>query len=110
MIEPQQIGVPPWREPVRGGHPDPRVLALPGIEQLRLMMGEETAAPPLSRLTGMRVEQVAEGEVTFTMPLTSWLVGADGTVAPGSAGDPRRCRDGLRDPHEVPGAYADNDV
>jgi uncharacterized protein (TIGR00369 family) len=31
----------------------------------------------------MRLEAVAPGEARFTMPLTGWLAGVDGTVAPG---------------------------
>ncbi len=76
--------IEPWREPVRGGHPDPHVLALPGIEQLRRMLTGATPAPPLSRLTGMHVEAVADGSATFTMPLSRWLQNADGSIPPGA--------------------------
>lgn len=88
MVESRQTGAAPWREPVRGGHPDRRLLELPGIEQLRRMAAGETPIPPLSRLTGMRFEEVTDGEVTFTMPLTRWLVGADGSIAPGALAIP----------------------
>lgn len=78
----------PWREPVRGGHPDPQVLALAGIDQLRLIQSGETPAPPLSRLTGMRLEAVAAGAVTFAMPLTRWLAAADESIPPGALAIP----------------------
>lgn len=80
--------IEPWREPVRGGHPDASVLALPGIEQLRRIASGETPAPPLSRLTGLTVEAVAEGAVTFTMPLTRWLESTDDVIAPGALAIP----------------------
>ena len=76
--------IEPWREPVRGGHPDSHVLALPGIEQLRRMLNGATPAPPLSRLTGLHVEAVDDGTATFAMPLSRWLQGADGTISPGA--------------------------
>lgn len=72
-----------WREPIRGGHPDPHQLTLPGIEQLRLQMRDASPEAPLSRLTGMRLREVSPGQAVFTMPLTGWLAGADGAVPPG---------------------------
>lgn len=73
----------PWREPVRGGHPDPDQLALSGIEQLRRALADERLQAPLSRLTGLRLEEAGDGTATFRMPLTGWLVGASGTIPPG---------------------------
>jgi uncharacterized protein (TIGR00369 family) len=72
-----------WREPIRGGHPDPQQLSLPGLEQLRALMSGESPEAPLSRLTGMRLEAVDPGRARFRMPLTGWLAGADGLIAPG---------------------------
>jgi uncharacterized protein (TIGR00369 family) len=74
---------PFWSEPVRGGHPDPHLLGLPGIEQLRRQMVGESPEPPLARLTGMRLAEITPGEAEFTMPLTGWLAGADGLIPPG---------------------------
>ncbi len=79
---------PPWAgspidEPVRGGHPDPELLALPGIEQLRRSVAGGVPEAPLSRLTGMRLVSVGDGIATFRMPLTPWLDGGLGTVPPG---------------------------
>jgi uncharacterized protein (TIGR00369 family) len=75
--------VPPWREPPRGGHPDPRLFDRPGLEQLQALLDGATALPPLSRLTGMRLVEAAPGTATFTMPLTGWLRSADGAIAMG---------------------------
>lgn len=36
--------------------------------------------PPLSTLTGMRLTEFEPGSATFTMPLSPWLAGADGTI------------------------------
>ncbi len=69
-----------WREPVRGGHPDARLAARPGAEQLQAMLDGSTPAPPLSRLTGLRLAEFAPGSATFTMPLSPWLADASGTI------------------------------
>ncbi len=69
-----------WREPVRGGHPDPGLAARPGAEQLQAVIDGTTPTPPLSRLTGMRLAEFAFGSATFTLPLSPWLADASGTV------------------------------
>ena len=73
----------PWREPVRGGHPDPVLLSAPGITFLRALVSGETPQPPLSHLTGMRLTEFAAGTATFTFPLSGWLCAADGRIALG---------------------------
>jgi uncharacterized protein (TIGR00369 family) len=73
-------GHAPWREPVRGGHPDPALAARPGIDQLRAMLSGETPAPPLSRLIGMQGLETDPGTATFTLPLTEWLCAADARI------------------------------
>ena len=70
----------PWRAPVRGGHPDPVLAAMPGIEFLRAMLAEATPAPPLSHLTGMRPVQLTAECAQFTMPVSPWLCADDGRV------------------------------
>jgi uncharacterized protein (TIGR00369 family) len=70
----------PWREPVRGGHPDPALAAQPGIELLRAMLAGEMPAPPLARLTGMRPVTLTARSARFDMPLTGWLCAEDGRV------------------------------
>jgi uncharacterized protein (TIGR00369 family) len=73
----------PWQEPVRGGHPDARQLALTGAEQLRAMMTGDAPVPPMSRLTGMRIVDAAPGTASFELPLSAWLRGPDGHPSPG---------------------------
>ncbi|MGH2866418.1 MAG: PaaI family thioesterase [Solirubrobacteraceae bacterium] len=73
----------PIAEPVRGGHPDTELLALPGLEQLRRYITDDVPEAPLSRLTGMRLVSVGDGTATFRMPLTPWLDGGRGTVPAG---------------------------
>ncbi len=74
----------PWREPVRGGHATAAAMSRSGKQQLEAMLDGETPAPPLSRLTGLHVDAVGDGQATFTMPLTRWLAGGDGTVSLGA--------------------------
>ena len=73
----------PIVEPVRGSHPDPELLALPGLGQLRRQIAGEAPEAPLSRLTGMRLVSVEPGTASFRMPLTPWLDAGQGTVPPG---------------------------
>jgi uncharacterized protein (TIGR00369 family) len=73
----------PWQEPVRGGHPNARHLALTGAEQLRAMLTGDAPAPPMSRLTGMRIVDVALGTATFELPLSACLRGPDGHPSSG---------------------------
>jgi uncharacterized protein (TIGR00369 family) len=73
----------PWREPARGGYPDPSLIGLPGIEQLRAMLEGRVPAPPLSHLTGQRLIDVAPGLTTFEMPLTRWLCTSQGAISIG---------------------------
>jgi uncharacterized protein (TIGR00369 family) len=70
----------PWQEPVRGGHPDPALQALPGLDQLREMLEGRSPHPPLSRLTGMRLEALGNGRADFRMPVSEWLRAAHGAV------------------------------
>ena len=74
----------PWREPVRGGHPDARLAAGEGVELLRAMLSGEAPDPPLSHLTGMRLVEFGSGRATFSLPVTGWLCGADGRVGLGA--------------------------
>ena len=70
----------PWREPVRGGHPDATLAAQPGKALLRAMLAGEMSAPPLARLTGMRPVTLTARSARFDMPLTGWLCAEDGRV------------------------------
>jgi uncharacterized protein (TIGR00369 family) len=73
----------PWEEPVRGGYPDPSLLLRPGIEQPGEMLAGRTPAPPISRLTGMRLTAVGDGTATFELPLTDWLRAPQGAISIG---------------------------
>ena len=78
----EQQGI--WREPVRGFHPDPRLMALPGLEMLRGYLDGRVLHPPIGYLVGLRVEEIAEGAATFSMPASRWLLSPQGVVS-GSA-------------------------
>jgi uncharacterized protein (TIGR00369 family) len=70
----------PWQEPVRGGHPSARLTARPGAEQLQAMIDGATPAPPLSHLTGMRIDEIGDATAVFSMPMSPWLRRADGAI------------------------------
>jgi uncharacterized protein (TIGR00369 family) len=72
-----------WREPVRGGYPDPALAELSASEQLAAQLSGRTPAPPLSRLTGMRLVEIGEGAAMFEMPITDWLRTPQGGVSIG---------------------------
>ncbi|MFZ0040274.1 MAG: hotdog fold thioesterase [Solirubrobacteraceae bacterium] len=74
------IASAPWLEPVRGGHPTSAMMGLSGIEQLAALRDGTIPQPPLSRLTGMRLEEFGDGNATFTMPLTGWLTDPSGII------------------------------
>lgn len=69
-----------WTEPARGGHLDPRLFGLPGLEQLRSFFRGLGLPPPLAHLTGMFPTEVEPGAVTFTMPASKWLVSPPGYI------------------------------
>src|SRR5205085_10068170 len=68
----------PWQEPPRGGYPSPRHFAQPGADQLRAILSGRVPAPPISRLTGMRLSEVGDARAAFQMPATGWLVASQG--------------------------------
>ena len=72
-----------WREPVRGGYPDPSLFALPGIEQLRASLDGRTPRPPVSHLFGTKLTEVGAGKATFTMPASPWLRSPQGGITIG---------------------------
>lgn len=69
-----------WREPMRGGYPDPRLFGLSGLEQLRSYFRGFSIPPPLSYLIGAMLTEVEPGTATFTMPASGWLVSPPGYV------------------------------
>jgi uncharacterized protein (TIGR00369 family) len=73
-----------WREPVRGGYPDPRVIALSGAERLGLWPKGASPAPPLSHLTGARPVSFGEGTAVAEMPASAWLLNSAGLISGGT--------------------------
>ena len=73
----------PWREPVRGGYPDPALFGLTGRDQLQAMLAGHAPQPPMSRLTGLRLCAVGKRTAAFQMPLSQWLASSNGTVSIG---------------------------
>ncbi len=73
-----------WREPVRGGYPDPALFALPGIDQLRASLDGRSPPCPLNHLVGTRLTEVGPGKATFTMPASPWLCSPQGAIAVGT--------------------------
>jgi uncharacterized protein (TIGR00369 family) len=73
-----------WREPVRGGYPDPSLLALSGIEQLRASLDGRTPRDPLSHLFGTKLTEVGAGKATFAMPASPWLQSPEGVIPLGT--------------------------
>jgi len=74
----------PWREPVRGGYPDPGLFGLPGVEQLRAFLSDGAPRPPISHLTGMAPTEVGLGTATFSMPASRWLLSPQGLISIGT--------------------------
>lgn len=74
---------PPWREPARGGYPEPGLLALPGLERLRALIDGRTPLPPVQHLTGLRLVDVGSGSAVFEMPLSPWLRAPQGPISIG---------------------------
>jgi uncharacterized protein (TIGR00369 family) len=73
-----------WREDVRGGYPDPRMLALSGRERLESWVRGHVPAPPLSRLTGAVFTEVGSGTASAVMPATGWLLNSAGAIGGGT--------------------------
>jgi uncharacterized protein (TIGR00369 family) len=73
-----------WREPSRGGYPDPGLLGLTGLERLRSWGRGLVPPPPLSRLTGAMFSEVGAGTTTSEMPATGWLLGSAGVITGGT--------------------------
>ena len=74
------------REPVRGFYTDPgQFVTLSGLELLRTMM-ESGLGPPIRYLFGLELTAVEPGSVTFTMPVTDWLLFPQGVVSGATLG------------------------
>jgi uncharacterized protein (TIGR00369 family) len=73
-----------WREPVRGGYPEPGVRALPGLDRLRRFHSLDFPTPPLGRLTGATPTRFGEGTAEAEMPATGWLLNSAGLIGGGT--------------------------
>jgi uncharacterized protein (TIGR00369 family) len=74
-------------EPVRGSFAyleQPGLFGLPPVEQLRLFVERRLPAPPLTHLSGLVVEDAAEGATSWSIPASPWWQTAAG-VFPGGA-------------------------
>jgi len=72
---------PIWEEPVRGFYTDPgQFVTLSGLDLLRSML-ESGLGPPVRYLFGLAPTSVEPGGVTFTMPVTDWLLFPQGVVS-----------------------------
>jgi uncharacterized protein (TIGR00369 family) len=72
---------PIWEEPVRGFYTEPgQFVTLSGLDLLRSML-EGGLGPPIGYLFGLELAAVEPGGVTFTMPVTDWLLFPQGVVS-----------------------------
>jgi uncharacterized protein (TIGR00369 family) len=64
----------PWARPTAGAVIPQEVWdERSGLEVLRAQLAGELPAPPICHLTGLRLTEVGDGAVSFTMPATEWL-------------------------------------
>jgi uncharacterized protein (TIGR00369 family) len=77
---------PIWEEPVRGFYTDPgQFVALSGLDLLHGML-DGGLGPPIRYLFGLELTSVEPGGVTFTMPVTDWLLFPQGVVSGATLG------------------------
>jgi uncharacterized protein (TIGR00369 family) len=72
-------------EPVRGGYPDPSLLALSGLDRIRAGLRNQMVPPPISHLFGLMPVAVSPASVTFSMPCSPWLQTDAGVFFAGTA-------------------------
>src|SRR4051812_39200438 len=73
-----------WREPVRGGYPDPRMMALPGRRRLECWRRGMMPPPPLAHLTGAMPTGFGTGTAEARMPASAWLPSSSGLITGGA--------------------------
>jgi uncharacterized protein (TIGR00369 family) len=73
-----------WREPVRGGYPEPSIIGLGGLERLRLWRAQALPPPPLYHLTGATPTGFGEGTAEAEMPASGWLCNPAGLIGGGT--------------------------
>lgn len=70
-----------WEQPVRGFYTDPgQFVTLSGLDLLRTML-DGGLGPPIRYLFGLTPTAAEPGAVTFTMPVTDWLLFPQGVVS-----------------------------
>jgi uncharacterized protein (TIGR00369 family) len=75
-----------WAEPVRGFYTDPGQFAtLSGLDLLRGVL-DGGLGPPIRYLFGLEITSVEPGGVTFSMPVTDWLLFPQGVVSGATLG------------------------
>jgi uncharacterized protein (TIGR00369 family) len=82
---PPEMRVPD--QPVRGSFAyleNPWLFAIPTLEQLRLFVERRLAAPPLTHLSGLVVEDASEGTTTWSLPASPWWQTVAGVFAGGT--------------------------
>ena len=74
--------VPIWEEPARGFYADlGQFLALSGLDSLRSVLEGGSLPPPIHYLCGLQMSAVEPGSVSFTMPVSDWLLFPQGIVS-----------------------------
>jgi uncharacterized protein (TIGR00369 family) len=61
------------------------IAALPGLEVMRLIAAGQLPPPPIAALLGMNVEEVSDGQVTFTLEPDARMLNPIGSVHGGIA-------------------------
>jgi uncharacterized protein (TIGR00369 family) len=72
-----------WRQPAKGGYPDPAWLALPGLERMRAWRTGEVPTPPIVYLMEMGWGDVSAGHGSFTIPASPWFANLAGLIPGG---------------------------
>ena len=70
----------PWKEPVRGGHPDPSLFGSSGLDQLRAMLDGHVPQPPIGRLTGFKQQLASMALAPRALLISAVLVSVMATV------------------------------
>lgn len=73
-----------WREPVRGGYPEPWLWAMSGPERLRAWSRGAGPAPPLYHLTGAAFAGFGDETAESRMPASPWLANSAGLLSGGT--------------------------
>ncbi|MHB8513133.1 MAG: PaaI family thioesterase [Actinomycetota bacterium] len=72
-----------WKQEYRGGYPDPRVIALSGLDNLRRGLELGGPRPPMSHLTGLLFAEVDQDHATFEMSASDWFLSSQEQISVG---------------------------